>query len=130
MEKHENQIVYRDVLHEQERFKQNHPERALKVTESPGKYENTRVPSSQYSSVKYAPPETLKKSSNVVPRQVEPIGPVDANIGHKSNYRGPNPILTPVSDPLYNPYVRREVTNSLYDPKKKSIYVPPNSYAY
>lgn len=131
-ERLENQVAYRDVLHEQERFKQDHPERALKVTDSPVKSEVSKVSPNHYQGqgIVHHPSETSIPKYAVIPQKMEPIGPVDANIGHKSNYRPPNPIITPVSDPLHNPYIRREVTNSLYDPKKKSIYVPPNNFVF
>lgn len=132
LEKMENQLAYRDVLHEQERFKNVYPERALKVTDSPNKSDMSKVSGNQYNKngLNHYPSASSIKNANVPSQNIEPVGPIDANIGHRSNYRGPNPILTPVSDPLYNPYVRREVTNSLHDPKKKSIYIPPNSFAF
>ena len=132
VERLENQLAYREVLHEQERFRQDHPETALKLTESPNKSDVSKISASHYqpNTMVHYPSDSSIQKYPAIPQKVEPIGPVDANIGHKSNYRPPNPIITPVSDPLHNPYIRREVTNSLYDPKKKSIYVPPNNFAF
>lgn len=140
LERLENQLAYREVLHEQERFKNAHPEHALKVTDSPNRSEgvkrktihnpNPLMTQGGNKGLNHYPSNSSIKRSVVPSQDLEPVGPVDANIGHKSNYRPPNPILTPISDPLYNPYVRREVTNSLHDPKKKSIYLPPSSYPY
>ena len=135
IERLKNQIEYRGILSEQEKFKSVHPERALKINESP----NISEGSHKQQAVQFAslPQNTLPATASTsslnakqIPSQdIEPVGPVNANIGHKSNYIPPNPILAPVSDPLYNPYIRREVTNSLHDPKKKSIYIPPNNIA-
>jgi hypothetical protein len=132
LERLENQLAYRDLLHEQERFRNAHPERALKVTESPNRSDGSKtmpMPPLQNQGLRHNPSSSSIKRVSVPSQNIEPVGPVNANIGHRSNYMAPNPILTPISDPLYNPYVRREVTNSLHDPKKKSIYIPPNTFA-
>jgi len=131
-EKHDSQLAYRELLHEQERFKNAHPENSLKVTESPERSEVSRMPSSSYRhhGLQQVPSNSSLQRHSVPSQNIEPVGPINANIGHKSKYIGPNPILTPISDPLYNPYVRREVTNSVHDGKKRSIYMPPNSIVY
>lgn len=144
MEQMQNKMAYRGLLNEQEKFRVANPERALKVTESPSRegrvsreHQNrmNQAPSQRQAvgpqrSLHHYPSSSSMKSNVVAAQNVEPVGPINANIGHKSNYRQPNPILTPISDPLYNPYIRREVTNSLHDPKKKSIYIPPDSFSF
>jgi hypothetical protein len=135
LERMQNQVEYRGMLNEQERFRSVHPERALKINESPQRSEGSLK--AQQMMYAQQPHHSLASNASAtsiggrqVPSQnVEPVGPVNANIGHKSEYIGPNPILAPVSDPLYNPYVRREVTNSLHDPRKKSIYTLPTNIA-
>lgn len=131
IEKLENQIVYRGALLEQQKFRNVHPEAALKLNEAPKvqEFHSSQV-TSQRSGLHHYPSNSSLNKSKIPSQDLEPVGPVNANIGHKSNYIGPNPILAPISDPLYNPYIRREVTNSLHDPKKKSIYIPPNTFAF
>jgi hypothetical protein len=139
MERIENQNVYRGVLQEQQRFRVAHPESALKLNEAPTRVENTnnlramdasRDLTNHKSGLHHYSSSSSLNKNNLPSQNFEPVGPVNANIGHKSNYLGPNPILAPISDPLYNPYVRREVTNSLHDPKKKSIYIPPSTFSF
>lgn len=136
IERLKGQIEYRGILQDQERFRNQHPERALKINESPQRSEGSSKAgmlgyggNARHSLQPTGSASSLRPQRQIPSQDIEPVGPVNANIGHKSNYIPPNPILAPVSDPLYNPYVRREVTNSLHDPGKKSIYIPPKTIA-
>jgi hypothetical protein len=111
-------------LSNQERFKNLHPEKTMKPNESPTKSDLSKISVSIPANPRSAHHQS-NKSIPVVPvmsRKIEPVGPVNANLGRPTDYMAPNPILTPVSDLLANPYVRREVNNSLFDSKTKAIY--------
>ena len=84
----ENQQFYRGVLQDQQRFKNQHPETSLKVNESPthsgiavGSREEPMNKISKPRDLHHYPSNSSLKNSNLAPQDVEPVGPVNANIG-------------------------------------------------
>eukprot|EP00344_Euplotes_crassus_P012034 CAMPEP_0197000604 /NCGR_PEP_ID=MMETSP1380-20130617/5501_1 /TAXON_ID=5936 /ORGANISM="Euplotes crassus, Strain CT5" /LENGTH=147 /DNA_ID=CAMNT_0042417951 /DNA_START=169 /DNA_END=609 /DNA_ORIENTATION=- len=130
-ERLESQTAYRNVLNHQQRFKNEHPESSLKVNEPMQKPMVVPIVSEQRHmsnpEVEYLANSSPGKISQASSYGVDINGQISANQGIRSNYVGPNPILAPISDPLYNPYVRKEVNNSIHAPKKRNIYIPPDS---